>query len=88
MRRWRTLQQLRDDFKASGIDLGTPTKRSPASRGCAGKVRHPTRAHAEAVIAEIRATGRDSWRRNRQLQAYRCRWCRFWHHGHDTLNRH
>ena len=85
MRRWRTLNQLRDDFKASGIDLGRPIKRNPATRGCAGKVRHPTAEHAQAVIDEIRLTERrDHPSRHAKLCTYRCSWCRFWHIGHDN----
>jgi hypothetical protein len=82
MRRWRTLEQLRQAFRDSGIDLGKPTPRGPGTQQCRGKVRHPTRAHADAVVAEIRITSRDHPRRNDQLGIYQCRWCHFWHFGH------
>lgn len=83
MARWRSLQQLRDDFKASGIDLGLPIRKGPATRGCSGKVRHPSRRHAQAVVAELMASSRDHVARSARLQDYRCRVCGFWHVGHD-----
>ena len=84
MRRWRSLQQLRDDFKASGIDIGQPTRKGPTTRGCCGKVRHPSRGHAQTVVAELMANSKDHARRSARLQEYRCKLCGFWHVGHDS----
>lgn len=79
MPRWRSLQQLREDFEASGIDLGQPASGVP---GCRGKVRHPSEAHAEGMRVQILARTQESAKRRAQLGTYRCRWCGFWHVGH------
>ena len=82
MGRWRSLAELRQAFKESGIDLGQPTPKRPDTRQCAGKVRHPTRAYADAAVSELRMTSPDRWPRTASLGAYQCRVCAFWHVGH------
>lgn len=86
MRRWRSLNQLRDDFKASGIDLGRPTTKGPGTHGCRGKVRHGTEADADAHLARLLRTETAARRRREgTLKTYRCKWCNFWHVGHDRF---
>lgn len=88
MPRWRSLQQLREDFKASGIDLGKPSpKTGPGTHGCRGKVRHPTRAIAEAMRQRLLALTTETLRKRARLNVYRCRWCNFWHVGHRAPDR-
>lgn len=82
MGRWRSLAELRQAFRDSGIDLGQPTPNGLWTRQCRGKVRHPTRAHADAVVAEIRMTSTDRWQRNARLGVYRCQICALFHVGH------
>jgi hypothetical protein len=84
-KRWRSIRELRADFKASGIDLGQPTPKGPGTQGCTGKVRHVSLIAASEAIARLRRDGKE--RKHYELQPYRCRFCGFWHVGNRRVDR-
>lgn len=52
--------------------------RKDRERACEGKVKHATEAMARAVAHRYRVPGQV-----RQMNAYRCRYCKSWHVGHE-----
>jgi hypothetical protein len=86
---WRSIRQLRDDFKASGIELPTPKRlpQGPGTQGCRGKVRHITRADAERHVDTLLQQVGEHRRRRERLGTYRCMWCQGFHVGHSLTRR-
>ena len=50
-------------------------------RSCLGKRPYLSQEEALAVKKEIRKSGKS--RRFTGLDAYKCRWCAYWHIGHS-----
>jgi hypothetical protein len=75
-RRWRSLQELRDAYAASGLELA---KKHPA---CRGKVRHGTEADADRHVAQLVDRRDEHASRAARIGKYFCRWCGGYHVGH------
>lgn len=78
-RRWPTLNQMREAYAASGLELA---KRHPQ---CLGKIRHGTAADADLHVATLVAKVDEHERRARRIGWYGCRWCGGYHVGHRPL---
>jgi hypothetical protein len=74
--RWRSLNELRDEFAASGIELPKPHWL------CRGKTRHATHADAALHVDTLRAKATDHESRRDRLMPYWCAWCSGFHVGH------
>lgn len=77
--RWRSLNELRAAYAASGLELA---RRHPM---CRGKVRHETLDMAERHVAGLHAKDDEHDRRRARLEAYVCRWCNGYHVGHRPM---
>lgn len=80
-RRWPTLNEMRDRYAASGLELA---KRHPE---CRGKVRYGSEPDADLGLASLSGSHDEHPARARRLTTYGCRWCGGWHVGHDGLGR-
>lgn len=77
MGRWRSLQELRDAYAASGLELA---KKHPQ---CRGKVRYAMQADAERHCDDLAANDANEHPVLRaRLNVYDCRWCKGLHVGH------
>ena len=74
---WPTLNEMRDRYAASGLELA---KRHPL---CRGKVRYGSEADAQLQVLTLAARYDEHEARARRLRTYPCRWCHGWHVGHD-----
>lgn len=52
------------------------------NRSCGKKRKHGTQESAQLQVAQLRQSDSDP-RNIKSLVAYRCRFCRYWHVGHD-----
>jgi hypothetical protein len=82
LRRWRSLQELRDAYAASGLELA---KKAPE---CRGKIRYRSREDADRHCADLAANDESEHAQRRaRLNVYPCRWCQGYHVGHATKER-